>query len=97
MPGVGTSQLPSLFTVVVAVVPSGNVTVTLVSFSGFSTLPVTLVSSLSIGLIDGLLAGVTSPTSLVASPTPPLTPPILSAPVALFKSPKERKFSLIFE
>ena len=89
-----------LSTVAVAVLPSGNVTVTLVSFSGFSTLPVTLVSSLSIGLIDGLFAGVVSifaPVHAMPPAAPPLTPPILSAPVALFRSPKERKFSLIFE
>ena len=99
-PGVGTVQLPLLSTVVVAVLPSGNLTVTVVFGSALGTLPVTVVSSLSIGLIVGLFAGVVSisaPVPAMPPAAPPLTPPILSAPVALFKSPKERKFSLIFE
>ena len=80
--------------------PSGNLTVTVVFGSALGTLPVTVVSSLSIGLIDGLFAGVVSifaPVHAMPPAAPPLTPPILSAPVALFRSPKERKFSLIFE
>ena len=110
LPGVGTSQLPLLSTVVVAVLPSGNVTVTVVFFSGLSTLPVTLVSSLSIELIDGLCALVTSlfadgvdistPVPLllaVSSSTPPLTPSLPPISEAVFSGFIALVLALIFE
>ena len=96
--GVGTLNVPSGFTGTVTGVWPGISTITVVFGSGFGTLPVTTVEVLLIGsrVTVGIVVS-TKPAPPPALSAAPLTPPILSAPLALFRSPIERKFSLIFE
>ena len=70
-------------------------------FSSSEILPLWSLSSGN-SILDGLF-GILVRSGLIVAALPPalsaapLTPPTLSAPLALFRSPIERKFSLIFE
>ena len=91
--------LPSVGTVTSTVVLPWSLS--LLVFSSSDILPSWLLSSGN-SILDGLFGILVRSGLIVASSPPalsaaPLTPPILSAPLALFRSPIERKFSLIFE